>query len=287
MLLHTLLTIALLIATDIDAPPKYKAWIQDHEVWMQTDAGPRRVIYDALAEEPVAVSPSGDRVVYGVANPDFDAEHGANPPRQYIDLASTSGQFQRKISLEDALQSFDRFDWIDSHRIGAMVCGHANCIYWILDADTGKTLQKMMGGFDFLWSHDRHWVAHRHVAVTADDGDALMLNDDKIVYPLRDPGTGTLPKRDIGELAWSPDDKWVSFCETEYPSHDGYVVLYSPQGNFLRTLLPEGVQYSGKIEWTDSSHFQINTFGKGLGHVLIYKFVVDGGSLQQIAEPAK
>jgi len=39
-----------------------------------------------------------------------------------------------------------------------MACGHANCAYWILDADTGKTLRVMMGGFDFTWSHDGHWL---------------------------------------------------------------------------------------------------------------------------------
>jgi hypothetical protein len=33
------------------------------EVWMQTDAGPHRITYDAMAAEPVAVSPQGDRVV--------------------------------------------------------------------------------------------------------------------------------------------------------------------------------------------------------------------------------
>jgi hypothetical protein len=56
MLLHGLLAIVLLMSPDIDTPPKYKAWIENHEVWMETGAGPRRVVYNALAADPVASS---------------------------------------------------------------------------------------------------------------------------------------------------------------------------------------------------------------------------------------
>jgi hypothetical protein len=162
--------------------------------------------------------------------------------------------------------------------------GHASCFYWVLDTDSGK--EKMMGGFDFLWSHDRKWVAHRHVRMNDDDAGSLMFNHDDIAYPPVDRKRHFFPSRDIGALTWSPDDKWVSFCETEYPGNNGYIVLVGPQGNFLRAPLPEGVEYSGKIEWTDSYHFQINTFGTK-GHLVPYKFVVDGSTLREIVEHAK
>jgi hypothetical protein len=126
VLLSAILTLAV-IFPDIDPPAKYKAWIENHEVWMETDAGPRRVTYDALADNPVAVSPTGDRVVYGVINPDFDSVHCANTPRKYLVMVNASVQFLWKASIDEACQDFDKFEWIDDHRIGVMLCGHANC----------------------------------------------------------------------------------------------------------------------------------------------------------------
>jgi hypothetical protein len=282
MLLHGLLTFALLMSPDIDTPPKYKAWIENHEVSMQTDAGPRRIVHDALAADPVAASPTGDRVVYAVINTNFDAPHCGNTPKKYVVLADASGQSQWRASIDEACQDFDKFEWIDDHRIGVMLCGHANCFYWVLDAGSGKILKKFGGGFDFLWSHNREWVAHRQIGMTPDKGGALMFNDDRPVYPAFDRATDTFPNRDIGDLAWSPDDKWVSFCETEHPSENGYIVLVSPQGKALRTRLPEGVRYSDKVEWTDTSHLQINTFGTQ-GHLVPYKFVISDNALREIS----
>lgn len=186
MLIPLTLAFALL-SPDLDAPPKYKAWIQDHEVWMETSAGARRVVYDPVAADPVAVSPSGDRVVYGVINTSFDV-HCGNNPRKYIVLVTASGQFLWKVGFEEACEDFGQFEWIDDHRIGAMLYGRANCIYWVLDADSGKTLQKMFGGGDFLWSHDRRFVARRGLGgitiagkdglIESDELSYLMLNED-------------------------------------------------------------------------------------------------------------
>lgn len=38
-MLPLLLTAALLMLPDIDPPPKYKAWVEEHEVWIETGAG--------------------------------------------------------------------------------------------------------------------------------------------------------------------------------------------------------------------------------------------------------
>jgi hypothetical protein len=223
--MHTLLMLALLMSPDIDPPPKYKAWVQDHEVWIETSAGERRVVFDALAAEPAAMSPNGDRVVYAALNPLFDAERCGNTPQKYLVLVKGYGEFVWKIGFEQACNDFTKFEWIDDHRIGAMLCGHANCVYWIVDADSGRVLQKLGGGFDFLWSHNRKWVAHRRVSMNEDDIGSLMFNDDTIAYPPMDANTHLFPRRDVGKLTWSPDDAWVSFCETEFPGRDGFVVL--------------------------------------------------------------
>jgi hypothetical protein len=284
VLIPVILALALM-SPDIDTPPKYKAWIEEQEVWIETNAGPRRVIYDALAADPMAASPTGDRVVYGVVNPTFDAVHCGNTPQKFVVLVDASGRFQWKTALEEACNDFTKFEWIDDQRIGVMLCGHANCFYWVLDAGSGKVLKKLMGGFDFLWSHDREWVAHREIGMTPDEGGALMFNDDRAVYPVLDRATGTFPSRDIGELTWSPDDKWVSFCETERPGEDWYIVLVSPHGDVLRTRLPDGVKYNGKVEWTDPSRLEIDTFGT-MGHLVPYKYMVDGNTLREITPKA-
>jgi hypothetical protein len=167
-----------------------------------------------------------------------------------------------------------------------MLCGHANCVYWILDANSGKTLKKMFGGFDFAWSHDKQTVARRRLGtVTVDNNtsydDLCMLvfnNDEEIAYPPRNE-TATHPGRDhtIGYLAWSPDDKWVSFAEIEYPSYDSYVVLVSPSGKLLRESLPVDVQYNTTVEWTDPSHFHLTASGR------MFRFVVGENELREIA----
>ncbi len=274
-MLAALLLLGLSFYPDLDAPPKYKAWVQEHEVWMQTNAGDRRVIYDTLAADPVAASPEGDRVVYAQLNPLFDAAHCGNTPRKYLALVSLNGETAWRVGFNEACGDFSQFEWIDGRRIGAMLCGHANCFYWIVDADSGKVLQRLADGFDFLWSHDRKWVAHRQLGLGFEEGDGLMFNNDHLVYPQPWPKTGY---RNIGDLTWSPDDKWVAFGEMDHPSYDSYLVLVSPQGGVVREDLPADVEYNSRVTWTDNSHLEITTSRGTL------KFELRGSALHELAQ---
>jgi hypothetical protein len=281
VLIPVILALALM-SPDIDPPPKYKAWVQGHEVWMETDAGPRRVIYDALAAEPVAASPGGDRVVYGVINTNFDV-HCGNTPQKFVVLVNASGQFQWKTALKEACTDFTKFEWIDAHRIGVMLCGHANCFYWVLDAGSGAILEEDFGGFDFVWSHNRRYVAHRTVGnveldrYTLAETSTLLFNDARdSVYPPVKPGTQAFYDREIiDDMTWSPDDAWLAFPEVEYPSYDSFVVLVSPDGKVLRDSLPVDAN-DAVIKWTDNRRFQINASGR------TFKYVVDGNTLREI-----
>ena len=277
MLPNLLLTVALLFQA-ASSPVTVKGWIANHEVWIEKGAEARAIIYDAMAVEPVEVSPSGDKVLYAALNPKFDQIHCANTPRQYVVLANASGRLMWKAALEQACNEFSRFDWIDAHRIGVMLCGHANCFYWILDASNGKIVQQLFAGFDFLWSHNREWVAHRSMRMRPDEGDSLMFNDDTISYPPTDLASHLFPIRHIGEISWSPDDQWLSFGETEYPSYDSYVVLVSPSGGVLRESLPVDVDPDARVQWTDNSHLQITASGR------LFKFVMGNAVLTEIVE---
>jgi hypothetical protein len=275
-MLSALLLLGLGFTADLDAPPKYKAWVQDHEIWIQAQAGDRRVVYDALAADPVAASPEGDRVVYAQLNPLFDAPHCGNTPQKFLVLVKANGEQVWKVGFEEACQDFQKFEWIDNHRIGAMLCGRANCFYWIVDAGSGKVSQRLADGFDFLWSHNRKWVAHRQLGLGYEEGDGLMFNSDHIVYPQPWPRTGY---RNIGYLTWSPDDKWLSFGEMDHPSYDSYLVLVSPEGEVVREDLPADVQDDSRVTWTDNSHGEITTSRGAL------KFEVQGNTLHEVAEP--
>ena len=118
MLIPAILAFALF--PDLDTPPKYKAWLRDNKLWVETGAGPRRVVYDALAADPVAASPTGDRVVYGVMNTSFDAVHCGNTPQKFVVLVNSSGQIQWKTALKEACNDFTKFEWIEDRRIGVM-----------------------------------------------------------------------------------------------------------------------------------------------------------------------
>lgn len=113
--------------------------------------------------------------MYAVLNPNFDADHCSNTPRKYIVLTGAFGQPLWRAG-PDVCNDIDKLEWIDAGRIGVMMCGHSNCLYWILDSDSGKTLAELGSGFDFLWSHNRQWVAHRHVKMNDEDGTSLMFN---------------------------------------------------------------------------------------------------------------
>jgi hypothetical protein len=283
-----LLLLAFSMSPDIDPPPSQKVWIDNHEIWMQTSAGPRRVVYDAAANYLVAVSESGDKVAYAV--PDGKPVPDGAKSSMLVVMVTSDGQSLGRFTPEDPY--FDALEWIDNDRLGVMTCGHANCIYWVVDATTGQTLHKYFGGFDFLWSHDRRYVARRALGpitredekgapFESDDLSSLMFNDDrKDVYPPQDPKTRRPYQRVLGYLTWSPDDEWISFPETEYPSYDSYVVLVSPKGEVLRESLPVDVEYNAKIIWTDANHFQITASKR------MFYFTVESGKLREVAAPA-
>src|SRR5450755_5062086 len=183
---------------DLDAPPKFKVWVENNEVWMETSAGPRRVAFEASASYPVAITQSGDRVAYTVRD-DKPVIPGVKPSDLVVVVTADGRSFSR-FAPEDP--GFDQLEWIDENRIGVMLPGHANCTYWVVDAKSGKTLQEFIGGFDFLWSHDRQYVARRALGTItledekgtsfeSDDLASLRFNDDnKDVYPPEDPKTG-------------------------------------------------------------------------------------------------
>ena len=178
---------------------------------------------------------------------------------------------------------FDRLDWIDERRIGAMECGHANCFYWIMNPDTGETIQVMVGGFDFVWSHDRHWVARKLVADTpVGEFETLKLNETDIYPPRNDPdivawGFGRQPKHahNLGPFTWSPHDVWLAFTDSQ-SLDDVYVVLVSPSGLIVRKKLPMPVKIGTPVEWTDDVHLQI------LAGAQTVRFVVNGSEVQQL-----
>jgi len=287
-MLSLLLTVALMMSPDIEPPPKYKIRIEKHEIWLDTTAGPRRVIYDAAASYPVAVSGSGDKVAYAV--PDGKPAPDGAKPSMMIAVVTAGGRAVSKFAPPDPY--FDSLEWIDDYRPSITLGGHANSIYWVLDSNTGKTLKEFWGGFDFLWSHDRQHIARRalgpitsedenEVPFQSDDLSSLMFNDEgKGVYPPEDPKTEKPYERILGDLTWSPDDEWVSFPERENPSGDSYVVLASPEGGVLRDSLPVDVEHNAKIAWTDDSHFQINASKRTL------YFAIRDGKLGEVPSPA-
>ena len=102
-----------------------------------------------------------------------------------------------------------------------------------------------------------------------------MFNSDHVVYPNPWPRT---VYRDIGQLTWSPDDKWVSFGEMDHPSYDSFLVLVSPEGEVIRADLPADVQDDSRVTWTDNAHVEIMT-SRGTS-----KFELRGNALHEIAE---
>ena len=95
------LLLGLAFFPDLDVAPKHNAWVQDHGIWIHNQAGDRRVVYDALAAEPVAASPEGDRVVYAQLNPLFDAPHCGNTPKKFLVLVKVNGEQLWRVGFGD------------------------------------------------------------------------------------------------------------------------------------------------------------------------------------------
>ncbi|MGA3210538.1 MAG: hypothetical protein ABSD20_04475 [Terriglobales bacterium] len=260
-----------------------EVWVEKNEVWRETAAGPRQLTHDGTTKSLAALSPNQKRLVYLVGDWSSDGE----PPKDVV-VADGDGQALRHVVPDGYVPGeFDKLEWIDNQRIGAMTCGHANCMYWILDADSGKTLKVMQGGFDFVWSHNRRWVARRFEAdIYAPDGsyeaeyDCVVL-DEKHIYPPYQPGQNRQLEQGhtVGEFAWSPHDIWLGFTDTVTPEGDPYVVLVSPAGTVLRDTVPVDVQYDAIIVWDDDSHLRLLTGGRS------FNFIVVGNEVHEIKIP--
>jgi hypothetical protein len=141
----------------------------------------------------------------------------------------------------------------------------------------------MVGGFDFVWSHDRHWVARKLVADTpVGEFETLKLNETDIYPPRNDPdivawGFGRQPEHahNLGPFTWSPHDVWLAFTDSQ-SLDDVYVVLVSPIGVIVRQKLPMPVKVGTPVEWTDDAHLQI------LAGAQTVRFVVNGSEAQQL-----
>ena len=290
MLLRWIL-LALFLLQGSDTPnPNVR--LDNNEVWLLTRLGQRQLTRDGFPKRLPILSPDGKRIAYVVDQwPPNAARTESGGEEEDVVEIDAGGSLLRHILPEGYIPAkFDRLEWIDNRRLGAMTCGHANCFYWILDADTGNTLKTMEGGFDFIWSHDGRWVARRNVADFVRDGkgeelDNLLLNDSE-TYP---PPNGEdltafrapplhVPRHghSFGPFEWSPDDAWVAFTDTETPERNVYVVLVSPNRKILRARISAPVQNDTTIVWEDATHLQLTTQGRAL------KFVVNKNELQQV-----
>lgn len=266
-----------------------KAWLNHSEVWLQSKVGPRQLTHDGTAKRLLVLSPDSYRLAYVV---DHESSPDTRPPAEEVIEIDTTGNVLRHILPEGYVPGpFEQLEWVDNRRIGVMTCGHANCMYWILDSDSGKTLQVMTGGFDFVWSHNGHWVARKFVAeidappeVPQAEFDSLIFNeDDEETYP---PPTGEdmIARRNgrtphghvFGPFTWSPHDSWLGFTDRQLPEGDVYVVAASPSGLSVRDTIPIDADPNAKIDWTDDTHLQLRTRGR------TFMFVIDGNQLREV-----
>ncbi len=290
MAIHTFLTSIALAALLWQAPENSSTVsVRDNEIWLRTPSGERQLTHDGVPKRlPILyspgdnaishpanslISPLGDSLIYVVDHPVPN-----DSPKEEIVVLDMEGNIRKRIFPEGYVpREFDRLDWIDEHRIGAMACGHANCMYWVIDPGSGKTIKVMTGGFEYTWSHNRQFVATWNVFYDCDEPherekgcpehDSVSL-DPGATYPPEWAGNFDESYRrshshDIGTsrdtFVWSPDDKWVAFTDLIGPEDDWYVVILSPDGKMLRDTLPIGPDYKAILEWLDDSHLDIRT----------------------------
>ena len=255
--------------------------IDNDEVSIQTSTGFRQITHDGTPKRLPLISLDGKRIVYVVdlwltGGPHKDKNGN---PEDVVEIDIHGKVLQHMIPEGYIPIRFDRLEWIDNHRVGAVGCGHANCAYWVLDADTGMTMKKMEGGFDFVWSHNRRWVARRFVGdgEPMSEVDRLMLNDD-FVYPSpRLPETTPPQGHVLGEsIVWSPNDVWVAFTDMEGPDGDNYVVLASLSGVISRDTIAGDVSFNAQIKWNDDTHLDVVAGGR------TFNLIVFGNELRDV-----
>src|SRR5271165_643518 len=141
------------------------ASVKDDEIWWQTPSGERQLTHDGVPKRLPTLSPSGDGLMYVVDHPVPN-----HAPQEEIIVLDMEGNIRKRITPEGYVpREFDRLDWIDEHRIGAMACGHANCMYWVINPGSGRTIEVMRGGFEYTWSHNRQFVATWGVSYDCDE----------------------------------------------------------------------------------------------------------------------
>jgi hypothetical protein len=256
--------------------------VDNNEVLVKTSTGLKQITHDRTPKRLPLISPDGKRIVYVVDLwlTNGPHSHESGDPEDIVEI-DVYGKLLGHIIPEGYIPSqFERLEWIDDHRVGAMTCGHANCFYWVLDVDTGKTLKKMEGGFDFVWSHNRRWVARRFVGDGGDpssEHDRLMLNDDWVYPTQRESETLRPPGHALGEsIAWSPNDAWVAFTDMGGPGLDNYVVLASSSGVIMRDTIAGDVSFNAQIKWNDDTHLDVMAGGR------TFNLVVVGNELRDV-----
>ena len=272
--------------------PDPNLWLDNNEVWLLTPPGPQQLTRDGFPKRLPILSPDGKRIAYVVDQwpPNVPRAESDGEEEDVVEIDAGGTPLRHIIPQGYIPGELERLEWIDNRRLGAMTCGHANCFYWILDADSGKTLKTMEGGFDFIWSHDGEWVARRTVADFVRDSkgeefDTLLLNEAEAYPPpdgedltaFRTPPLHIPPHgHSFGPFSWSPDDAWVAFADTETPERNAYIVLVSPNREILRDRIPATVRYDTTVVWGDATHLQLTTQGQTL------KFVVSANELRQV-----
>lgn len=283
MLLCWLAIMAFFAQGPATAPSAPTVSVQNNEVWVQ-----RQLTHDGVPKRSPVVSSSGNEVAYAVDK----KTRSELQEEEEIVLVNMNGEIIWRSVPEDYIStSSEELGWIDDGRIGILGCGHANCVYWILDAASGKTIQIMRGGFDFIWSHNRKFVARRAVdygeAAAGEplpEQDAVLLNEDHVyVYPPTAGASGydRTHSHDLGRgkwptFVWSPNDNWVAFTDTVGPEDDSYVVLVSPSREILRETVPVDIDFDATINWQDDTHLELHTGGK------TFKFAINGKQLSEV-----
>lgn len=265
--------------------------VKDNEIWVQTASGQRQLTHDGIPKRLPTLSPSGNAVAYVVDHP-----VPQNAPQETIVLLDLDGEVRQRIVPEGYVPGeFERLDWLDDQRIGAMTCGHANCMYWVINPGSGKTIEVMRGGFEYTWSHNRQFVATWNVFYDCDDPrerekgcpehDSVSLNPGG-TYPPEWAGKNSdrSHSHDIGTSTptffWSPDDKWVAFTDLIGPEDDWYVVILSPDGKMLRDTVPIDPDFHSRLEWLDNTHLDLRAGNR------VFHFAIDKGAFSEMC-PAK
>jgi hypothetical protein len=212
----------------------------DAQIWLQLDANhpPFQATHDAHGAEHAApvISPDGKTIVYGVMEP-VTPEHLSPLHIVFLDW---SGRELRRIDKVPTGElggacGYGQIEWVDPTRLG-ITCEENPSLesYVVLDATSGKVLQRYMGLY-FSWSPDRRVLAHvgpiMHFAPPPAQNYCLLFNNEpvyarncrSVVDVVRKPGTARnsparFPNIHTIEypLVWSPDGKKIAFLVSVY-----------------------------------------------------------------------